>query len=381
MKILLCYPNYPSTDTYGNVQRIWLNHISKLNSNGFQVKPFCISINPPSFALLPLELDRLWKEGHKDLFLLYRKLEEALSECDVLLNITGVNLHPEFVQSLNVFTVFQFNDDPENNVLSRYMAPAYDLCLVGNIAEVETYKSWGVENVYWMPIGLQPHLYDHALTYERIISEARDIDLFMMIDRLSKWRKERLNKFNDAFPEGHFYGRGWPRGYLDPKLEIEYLLRSKISPNFHNSTGPINYRTFYAPANGSMLICDNKKHLGHIYELGKEAVGFDSVEECIELCHYYLKHEEERKFIAANGWKRAVTDYNEIAVFKRTVDLIDTHMTIRSTQKKQSSVVNKHLTDIQFSKYRARLDYGSDDLLRIMKRLLLRFKQVIYKFF
>jgi hypothetical protein len=326
MKILFCYPDYPSVDTYGNIEQIWLRHIAVLKGAGFEIKPFCVSVNPPSLAMWPNELERLWKTGDRHLLKMYESLASSLSDCDVLLNVTGVNLHPEFIRSLDKFTVFQFNDDPENNSMSRFMAPAYDLCLVGNIAEVETYKSWGIERVHWMPIGLQPHLYDHTLTYDSVLSGDRDIDLFMMIDRLTPWRKARLDQFAQAFPDGHFYGRGWPRGYLDASIEIDFLLRAKISPNFHNSTGPINYRTFYAPANGVMLICDNKKFLGEIYELGKEAVGFDSVEECIDLTNYYLRHDQARRLIAANGWRRVINDYNELAVFKRTIMLIQKYI-------------------------------------------------------
>ena len=75
-----------------------------------------------------------------------------------------------------------------------------------------------------------------------------------------------------------------------------------------------------------MQICDNKSHLGKLFELGTEAVGFDNIEEGVELCRYYLTHDEERQQIAANGWRRAVTDYNEINVFKRRVELIESQM-------------------------------------------------------
>jgi spore maturation protein CgeB len=366
MRVLFCYPNYPSSDTYGSVELVWLRQIEELVKNGFDVKPFCISPNPPSYAISVEQLNRRWFSGEAGLMKLYENLERALEGCDVLLNVTGVNLHPEFVSRLPGFKVFQFNDDPENSYLSKFFAPAYDLCLVGNIAEVGTYKSWGIKNVHWMPIGLQPHLYDRSLTYERIVSSERDIDLFMMVDRLTKWRKPRLDRLHEAFPTAHFYGRGWPRGYLAPDMELAYLLRSKISPNIHNSSGPINYRTFYAPANGVMLICDNKKHLSEIYELGKEAVGFDSIEECIDLCHYYLEHDEERRSIAANGWRRAVTDYNEISVFKKTIDLVNTYR-VGKEQGSTMGVVSVHLASIRYSRYKTKLVYSAEGWLKKTK--------------
>ena len=85
---------------------------------------------------------------------------------------------------------------------------------------------------------------------------------------------------------------------------------------------PINTRLFYLPANGVLQICDNKSHLGKVFEIGKEVVGFENINEAIELCKYYLHHEDERRIIAAEGWKRAMREYNEVEVFKRLMEKI-----------------------------------------------------------
>lgn len=342
ISVLYCYPNYPSHETYGNVENVWLRHIEILRESGFDVLPFCLSLNPPSYAIPFPVLDRLWKTGDKDLLDLYARLELALECRNVLLNATGLNLHPDFVRQLKVITVFQFNDDPESsNLHSKHVASSYDLALVGNIAEVETYRSWGVENVEWMPIGLQPNLYDKFMSFEEVFSVNRDIDQFMMIDKLSKWRKNRLDRLGEIYPNADFYGRGWAKGYLPAEHEISYLLRAKISPNLHNSTGPINYRTFYAPANGALLICDNKKHLGEIFKLGEEAVGFDSLDECVQLIDYYLNNESERIRIAKNGYLRVMKDYTEVAVFERTLKAIEALIRKQSIQLKEGCISNQ----------------------------------------
>ncbi|HWI41888.1 MAG TPA: glycosyltransferase, partial [Verrucomicrobiae bacterium] len=281
LKILYGYSWFES-DAYGNVKELNEGYYRQLNQAGFDVEGFCLTVDPPAPCLTWDLLDKRWRMGDRRLLSMYERLERALEGKHVLINGSGINLHPEFVAQLPVFTVFQCFDDPENSHnLSRPVAAAYDLCMVGNIAEVETYRSWGVKAAEWSPLGLQPTIYDPTLTYDRILFGERDLDIFMMADRLSPWRKERLDRLAAAFPDGHFYGRGWPRGYLPNDREMQYLQRAKIGPNLHNSTGPINYRTFYLPANGVLQICDNKSHLGEIFELGTEAVGFDTVEECI----------------------------------------------------------------------------------------------------
>jgi hypothetical protein len=289
-------------------------------------------------------IDRKWKSGDKKLLAMYEQLEKAVENADVFYNPSGIHLHPDFVAKLPVFTVFGCYDDPENSkMLSKPVAAAYDLCLIGNIAEIDTYKSWGVKNVEWTPHGFHPDMCDDSLTYDSILNDKpeRDIDLVMLIDKLASWRRERMDKMDKAFPDSHFYGRGWKRGYLPVGKEVGLLKRAKIGPNFHNSTGPINLRTFYLPINGVMQICDNKSHLGKIYKLNEEVVGFDTVEECIDLCRYYLAHDEERRKIAAAGWQRTVTDYNEIAVFQKfVVENIEKYYNKQERKTESGIVIN-----------------------------------------
>jgi spore maturation protein CgeB len=323
LKVLYGYPHYPS-GAYLDVAAMHRVYLERLRAAGFDVEGFCLTLNPPAHALTWPELDRRWRRGDRQLLELYSRLEAALDGKDVLFNSVGMNLHPEFVAQVRAFTVFQCFDDPENSAnLSRPAAHAYDLCLVGNVAEVKTYQSWGVANVEWIPLGLHPDVYDTALSYEQVLNGERDIELFMMMDRSNypiRW--DRLQKLAAAFPTAAFYGNGWPLGFLSPSEQISTMRRAKVGPNIHNSTGPINLRTYYLPANGVMQVCDNKSHLGTVYELGKEVVGFETIEECIDICRYYLAHDQERRQIAADGWKRAVTDYNEIAVFGRAVNII-----------------------------------------------------------
>ncbi|MDD8017228.1 MAG: glycosyltransferase [Bacteroidota bacterium] len=332
-KILYGYPNYPAENTYGDAEKVELDYLRRLQQCGFDVQGFCLTVDPPAQCLTFRELDRQWKYGDKKLLKLYEYLQKAIEGKDILINAAGINLHPEFVEQLPVFTVFQCFDDPENSHnLSKPVAASYDLCLVGNIAELETYKSWGIQNVEWTTLSINSEMYDKNLSYEMILSGEREIDLFMMMDKLAPWRRERLQKLSRAFPDAHFYGNGWSKGFLAKKDEVSYLQRTKIGPNIHNSTGPINLRTFYLPANGVLQICDNKQHLAKLFTLNEEVVGFDTIEECIDLCNYYLTHEEERRKIAANGWERAIRDYNEEAVFKRKLEIIDRYYSPKETR-------------------------------------------------
>jgi spore maturation protein CgeB len=355
MKVLYGYPYY-QVPTSADVEQLNLEMIRIARTAGFDVEGFCLTLHPPRAHMWFPELDARWRRGDRELLALYERLEERLAGCDVLLNTVGINLHPEFVERLPAFTVFQCFDDPESSdALSKPVAGAYDLCLVGNAAEVETYRSWGVKHAEWVPMGLMPGTYDPTLCEEDILEGRRDIDLVMLIDRLSAPRRARMDAMAKAFPDAHFYGRGWPRGLLPVDQQIAMLRRAKIGPNFHNSTGPINLRLFQNPANGVMQICDNKSHLGMVYELGKEVVGFDTVEECVDLCRYYLAHDRQRREIALNGWRRAMRDYNEAAVFAQKMRLIEACMTRRESRPAEASIALRQIAASRWPRLAHRL--------------------------
>lgn len=314
MRILLGYAYYPyPVDVRTTVESL----CARLRAAGMDIHAIPLTIDPPAHRLSWLQLEGLWKRGDFKLMNLYEGLARKLEGFDVFLNWNGINLHPEFVRALPTFNVFGCFDDPESSDdLSKPAAWAYDLSLVGNAAEVDRYREWGVKDARFWPLGFMNHDYDPMLTKERILTGTRDVDVTLLCERVNNWRRERLDRFSAAFPAGRYHGAGWPAGFLAESERIPLYQRTKIGPNFHNSTGPINFRTFALPANGVMLLCDNKAHLSKVYKPGIEAVGFDTWEEAIELCRYYLAHDEERRRIAAAGWERATRDYNEVAVFR-----------------------------------------------------------------
>lgn len=314
MKILLGFSYYPQQNDVAIKVNHWIN---RLNNFGFDVEAYPLTLDPPNHPYFWKKLDKLWKLGDKKLLDHYEKLALKLEDFDVFVNWNGINIHPDFVQQLKTFNVYGCFDDPESSErLSKPVAAAYDLSLIGNIAEIETYKSWGVKEVRFWPIGFMENEYDPTLTEEKIWNDPRPIDISLLCEKkYHPDRIKRLNKYADAFPKGTYYGDGWEAGFLKEEEKVPLYLKTKIGPNFHNSTGPINYRLYTLPANGVMQICDNKKQLGEVFELGKEVIGFDTVEEAIDLTHYYLQQEEERKKIAVAGWKRTLKDYNEYAVF------------------------------------------------------------------
>ncbi len=299
------------------------NLISRLKENYFDVEGFCLTIDPPNNRLDFRELDYKWKTNDKKLLSLYDKLKKATKNKDVLVLFNGANLHPEFLAELKTFNAYMCFDDPESSDnLSKPVAKYFDACFVGNIASINQYYSWGCKNVFFRPLGYSSIDIVNSVNEKFININNKNIDTFFLGEKVSIWRKERLNYLEKNIDNFFGAGKGWDKGYIPQKKIAELYKQARIGLNIHNSTGPINLRTYTLPANGIMQICDNKYFLGHIFELNKEVVGFCDIEEVPDLVNYYLKNDNARKKIAVNGRKRAVAEYNEVKVWEKQITQI-----------------------------------------------------------
>jgi spore maturation protein CgeB len=100
--------------------------------------------------------------------------------------------------------------------------------------------------------------------------------------------------------------------------------RTKIGFNVHNrgeyTVG--SYRLFDLPGNGVMQISDGGDHLQSFFTVGEEIERYSDADELVDKIRYYLAHDEERKRIALNGYRRVMADHRFRFRMKQAVDLI-----------------------------------------------------------
>ena len=310
---------------------------------GFDIKGFCTTIPYLKGRWLPFpELNYLWKVGDRALMQMYSDLAEQLEDRDVLILYNGANLHPLYVNWLRVMKVYTAGDPESESVLSRSVAPGFNVHLVNHVPSVDTYRGWGLKHVYFWPLGSLAFEEDVADLDEETICDITNRPLTIaFFNERSTFRHERVDRLAGAFPHALCAGRGWPRGFVDwPEMWTIYR-QTQMGWNIHNSTG-FNFRTYDLPAHGVMQICDNKSDLARIYEVGKEVVGFDSIDECIELTRYYLAHPREQREIALMGCKRWRKDYTPDKIWDRLVDIVERHWMdfSPSTPPDHNSVIN-----------------------------------------
>lgn len=93
---------------------------------------------------------------------------------------------------------------------------------------------------------------------------------------------------------------------------FQQLRQSKVVLNTHidiSSSHASNMRIYEATGVGSCLLTDWKSNLSELFEPDKEILTYRSIDECVEKLNYIVKHEEERRAIAAAGQARALQDH------------------------------------------------------------------------
>lgn len=323
---LLVYPEYNAARRDEEVQRA-----RTASALGWQVET--IGISCPGGWWPFSTLDQAWQSRNPQLIAAYEQLAEAASRSDILLASGGSMVHPRLLEQLGTYNIMVCSDDPESSeILSRPVAPSFDFCFPVNVAAVADYKRWGCRRAEWLfnPIGPGGGLFE--LKPEELDPAVRDLPMSILCERDSGLsdRPQRIERLVRAFPEAFVRGRGWPGGVV-PQQDV--LRRTRIGWNLHHSTGPTNTRSTALPAYGVMQLCDNKENFGAMYRLGYEAVGFDSIEECIEMTRYYLAHDDERQAIALAGWQRAMRDYTEEKWWERIARAIAPNFEATRTER------------------------------------------------
>lgn len=283
-------------------------------------------------------LDRLWRRRDPALMRLYEILGTAIARCDVFIHHNGLLIHPEFLQQFKKLKIYHCADDPDaSDVVSRPVATHYDICAISNPACIAMYKKWGCKNTLFWPIGSFSRVDDNQDASDLDIwGPERDIPLVFIgskqgatsIRIIGKWlglyrRRRRMARIERAFPELVAYGSGWARGHIADEDIATLYRRSRVGVNIHNTVGPVNGRLYDLAAFGICQICDNKATLGLVFEDGKEIVGFQTIEECLELIRYFISHPDEAQRIGMAARQRYLRDYTMKAIWINLFAAID----------------------------------------------------------
>ncbi len=194
----------------------------------------------------------------------------------------------------------------------------FDVVFLAHKPAVEMFKERGVENVFWIPPACDPDIYG-GKTEEKL----HDIGFVGTLN--PEYNPERVNLFGKL--EQHFQVY-YERCFLEKMAKV--FSQSKIV--FHKSASDgLAMRIFEVLASGSMLLADEAEGSGltDLFEDRKQIVIYRNEEELMELAEYYLKHDEEREGISAEGMKKVL---NEHTYRHRAESMIKTLSSFKDTR-------------------------------------------------
>ena len=96
-------------------------------------------------------------------------------------------------------------------------------------------------------------------------------------------------------------------GYASSLVDMPLIFhKSKINLNITAKSirSGLSLRIFDVLGCGGFLITNFQSELPDYFEIGKDLVTYESPQDLLDKCSYYLKHEDERIEIANNGYEK-----------------------------------------------------------------------------
>lgn len=257
----------------------------------------------------------------------------------------------------NITTLIWMTDDHwQFEIYSKYSCFDYTFVATTDSKAPEKYRKIGYQNVIHTQWACNHFLYK-PLPLPKIYDVT-------FVGAPHGNRKAIVSKIKKAGINIQCWGSGWENGRVSQEEMIRIFSQSKINLNFTKSSGvfwkefgliflrrnpdrsiklrhpkewfdhikalpaslwsrQIKGRNFEIPGCGGFLLTEYADNLKDYYEIGKEIVCFEGVEDLIEKIKYYLIREQEREAIAKAGYERTLREHTYEQRFNKIFRAID----------------------------------------------------------
>lgn len=190
---------------------------------------------------------------------------------------------------------------------SQYWAPHVSYIVTTASSALPKYKALG----YGHKVIKSQWACNHYLYFPHDVRPDRDV---AFVGQPHSNRKEIIDYLKNRNVAVEVYGWGWANYPRIPFHQMVRLFsRSKVNLNLSNASvggaQQIKGRNFEIPGCRTFLLTGPADNLEEYYEPGKEIVIFQGREELIEKIRYYLSHEEERRRIAEQSYRRTLSEH------------------------------------------------------------------------
>lgn len=288
---------------------------------------------------LPIRLPNRSNANNKILSLIRK------NKYDIIWIDKGITINPKTLKEIKKIqpSIKIVSYSPDNMVLRHNQSKnyldsisLYDVHFTTKSYILEEMKRLGAKNVYFVNNSYESKFnYPHNVTDEDVLRLGADVGF------VGTWEKERMESIlyltRNGIKVRVFGDKKWSMCKNDnPNLIIEDhgLFNEDYAKSFRCFKislcflRKINYdqqtsRTMEIPACGGFMLAERTKEHQQLFEEGKEAEFFDSNEELLKKCRYYLEHEEERQRIVNGGICRCKeSGYSNVDTLKRLVDIV-----------------------------------------------------------
>ena len=249
---------------------------------------------------------------------------------DMILVIAQAPITPKYLEELReegITTVFWFVEDFRVMQYWKEIAPYYDFFFTIQRGKFfEELENMGVKNYKYLPLCASPDVHRPLnLSLEEQEYYGSDISF------VGAGYYNRRHFFKGLIDMNlKIWGSEWDmNSALSPyiqrnaqRIETEEVIKiynaTKININLHSSPyykdiNPhgdfVNPRTFEIACCGAFQLVDKRKEIPHLFEVGKEIIWFENINDLREKINYYLKNRDERIKIAVRARQRVLNEH------------------------------------------------------------------------
>lgn len=211
-----------------------------------------------------------------------------------ILSVNFLPLISDICENKNIKYISWVYDSPLHIRRKNTLKNACNTIYFFDRVQADTYRQEGVEGARYLPLASSPKVFGIGETVSDNKEYTSDVDVY------SGDRSEQLNNVNY-------------KGYADYYNRMpEVFTRSKINLNISLCTiqSGIPLRVIDIMACRGFVISNAQPELYEYFVPGQDIEIYEDIPDLVYKVKYYLEHEEQRKQIAENGYKKVCTEFN-----------------------------------------------------------------------
>ena len=242
---------------------------------------------------------------------------------DVFIYIdSGRPYFPKNIEKLPLLTACYLIDVHVDLPIRIEMAKFFDIVFVAQKDYVEDFKARGLKNVWWIPFGSEPTIYQRLK-----LPFLYDIGFIGHVSKDSVKRKRLLSLLSQSYQINDY------RRFYSPSETSTMYSSAKIIFNC-SARGDLNMRVFEALSCGRLLLTDSIANgLEELFQNRRHLVVFHDEKELLKMVDYYLSKDDERERIALCGSNLVTSQHTYDHRMKKVMNIL------KNTQKEKDCLV------------------------------------------